>query len=123
MILPLENQDLSLLDICRVGATFLFAFFPLKVPETTIPLDYFVLLNSLCVVLPPQMRLLDCDSSPIQPPLHSSRPSNVLNLLHTSVSYGCILSMPKRVSKLHGVEFQSPWDDHKHSIVRRLALA
>ncbi|RWV85927.1 hypothetical protein GW17_00052229 [Ensete ventricosum] len=26
MILPLENQDLSLLDICPVGATFLFAF-------------------------------------------------------------------------------------------------
>ncbi|RWW53171.1 hypothetical protein BHE74_00040363 [Ensete ventricosum] len=37
MILPLENQDLSLLDICHVGATFLFAFFPLEVSETTIP--------------------------------------------------------------------------------------
>ncbi|RWV94027.1 hypothetical protein GW17_00043475 [Ensete ventricosum] len=37
MILPLENQDLSLLDICHVGATLLFAFFPLEVSETTIP--------------------------------------------------------------------------------------
>ncbi|RZR85478.1 hypothetical protein BHM03_00012480 [Ensete ventricosum] len=45
------------------------------------------------------MRLLDCNSSPIQPQLHPSRPSNVLNLLHTSVSYGCILSMLKRKFK------------------------
>ncbi|RRT79418.1 hypothetical protein B296_00004802 [Ensete ventricosum] len=37
MILPLENQDPSLLDIYPVGATFLFAFFPLEVSETTIP--------------------------------------------------------------------------------------
>ncbi|RWV95565.1 hypothetical protein GW17_00041802 [Ensete ventricosum] len=37
MIHPLENQDLSLLDICPVGATFLFAFFALEVSETTIP--------------------------------------------------------------------------------------
>ncbi|RZR97437.1 hypothetical protein BHM03_00026623 [Ensete ventricosum] len=39
MILPLENQDLFLPDICLVGATFLFTFFPLKVPETTHPLE------------------------------------------------------------------------------------
>ncbi|RWW73336.1 hypothetical protein BHE74_00018799, partial [Ensete ventricosum] len=96
MIAPLENQDLSLLDIYLVGETFLFTFFPLEVLETTIPLDYSVLLNNLYLVLLPQMRLLDCDSSPIQPPLHHSRPSNVLNLLHTSVSYRRILSMPKR---------------------------
>ncbi|RWW11429.1 hypothetical protein GW17_00024959 [Ensete ventricosum] len=37
------------------------------------PLDYSVLLNNLCLVLPPQMHLLDCDSSPIQFPLHPSR--------------------------------------------------
>ncbi|RZR87767.1 hypothetical protein BHM03_00015242 [Ensete ventricosum] len=40
MILPLENQDLSLLDICLVGATFLFAFFPLEVSDT-IPFGLF----------------------------------------------------------------------------------
>ncbi|RZR74475.1 hypothetical protein BHM03_00037316 [Ensete ventricosum] len=96
MILPLENQDLSLLDICPVGATFLFSFFPLEVSETTIPLDHFALLNNLYIVLSQQMRLLDCDSSPIQPSLHPSRPSNVLNLWHISDSYGRILSMPKR---------------------------
>ncbi|RWW20711.1 hypothetical protein GW17_00015161 [Ensete ventricosum] len=96
MILPLDNQDLSLLDICHVGVTFLFAFFPLEVSETTVRLDYSVLLNNLCMVLPPQIRLRDCDSSPIHPPLHPSRPCNVLNLLHTSVSCGYILSMPKR---------------------------
>ncbi|RWW73757.1 hypothetical protein BHE74_00018338 [Ensete ventricosum] len=67
MILPLENQDLSLLDICPVGAIFLFAFFPLEVLKTTIPLDYSALLNKLCIVMPPQMHLLDCDSLPIQP--------------------------------------------------------
>ncbi|THU60278.1 hypothetical protein C4D60_Mb07t10940 [Musa balbisiana] len=32
----------------------------------------------------------------IQPSLRPSRPSNMLNLLHTSASYGCILRMPKR---------------------------
>ena len=47
MILPLESQDLSLLDNCPVGATSLF------VSETTIPLDYSDLLNKLCIVLPP----------------------------------------------------------------------
>ncbi|RRT77887.1 hypothetical protein B296_00010243 [Ensete ventricosum] len=67
MILSLENQDLSLLDICPVGATFLFAFFSLKVSEATIPLDYSVLLYNLCMVLPPQMHLLEYDSSLIQP--------------------------------------------------------
>ncbi|URE20604.1 hypothetical protein MUK42_16075 [Musa troglodytarum] len=40
MILPLENRDLSLLDIYPVGATSLFVSFPLEVLETTIPLDY-----------------------------------------------------------------------------------
>ena len=47
MILPLESQDLSLLDNCPIGATSLF------VSETTIPLDYSDLLNKLCIVLPP----------------------------------------------------------------------
>ncbi|RRT79679.1 hypothetical protein B296_00021536 [Ensete ventricosum] len=37
IILPLENYDLSLLDIYPVGVTFLYTFFPLKVSETTIP--------------------------------------------------------------------------------------
>ncbi|RWW71552.1 hypothetical protein BHE74_00020700 [Ensete ventricosum] len=96
MILPLENQDISLLDICHVRATFIFTFFPLKVSETTIPLDYSVLLNNLCIILLPQMRLLDCDSSPIQPPPHLSRLSNVLNLLHTLVSCRRIHFMVKR---------------------------
>ncbi|RWV78462.1 hypothetical protein GW17_00060569 [Ensete ventricosum] len=35
----------------------------------------------------------------------------MLNLLHTSASYDCIL-----LTMLHGVEFRSPWDDHEHSI-------
>ena len=47
MTLPLESQDLSLLDNDPVGATSLF------VSETTIPLDYSDLLNKLCIVLPP----------------------------------------------------------------------
>ncbi|RWW48662.1 hypothetical protein BHE74_00045244 [Ensete ventricosum] len=88
--------DLSLLDIYHIGAIFLFAFFPLEILETTIPLDYSVLLNNLYIVLSPQMRLLDYNSLPIQPPLHRSRPSNMLNLLHISVSYGRSLSMLKR---------------------------
>ncbi|RRT56077.1 hypothetical protein B296_00004690 [Ensete ventricosum] len=37
MILLLENQDLSLLDIYPFGAIFLFTFFPLEVSKTTIP--------------------------------------------------------------------------------------
>ncbi|RWW67696.1 hypothetical protein BHE74_00024840 [Ensete ventricosum] len=37
MILPLENYNLSLLDICPVEATFLFVFFPPEVLETIIP--------------------------------------------------------------------------------------
>ncbi|RWW34922.1 hypothetical protein BHE74_00044476 [Ensete ventricosum] len=53
------------------------------------------------------MHLLDYDSLPIQSPLHPSMSSNVLNLLHTSTAYGHILSMPKRVLMLHGVEFRS----------------
>ncbi|RWW90076.1 hypothetical protein BHE74_00000782 [Ensete ventricosum] len=94
-ILPLENQDLSL-DICLVGATFLFVSFPLEVSDITIPLDYSASLDKLCIVLPLQMHLLDCDSSPIQPPLHPSKPSNMLYLLRTSTSYEHILPMPKR---------------------------
>ena len=52
MVLLLESRDLSFMDICPVGATFLFASFSLKVSETTIPLDYSDLLNKLCIVLP-----------------------------------------------------------------------
>ena len=47
MILPLESQDLSLLDSYPIGATSLF------VSKTTIPLDCSDLLNKLCIVLPP----------------------------------------------------------------------
>ena len=89
MILPLESRDLSLLDNCPVGVTSLF------VSETTIPLDYSDLLNKLCIILPPA-NVLDCNSMSMQPPLHHSRPSNMLNSLHTSASYGRILHMPKR---------------------------
>ncbi|RWW20375.1 hypothetical protein GW17_00015518 [Ensete ventricosum] len=89
MILPLENQDLSLLDICPVGATFLFTFFPLKVSETTIPVEYSVLLNNLCIVLPLQILLR-------MYPFHAE----------------------EKVPMLHGAEFRLPWDDHEHSIIR-----
>ncbi|RZR81248.1 hypothetical protein BHM03_00007453 [Ensete ventricosum] len=65
------------------------------------PLDYSVLLNNLCLVLPQQMHLLDCDPSPIQSLLHPSRSSNVLNLLHISAAYG------RKVLMLHGTEFRS----------------
>ncbi|RWW89724.1 hypothetical protein BHE74_00001245 [Ensete ventricosum] len=57
MILHPKNQDLSLPDTCPLGATFLFAFFPLEVSETTIPLYYSTLLNKLCIILPSQMHL------------------------------------------------------------------
>ena len=90
MILPLESRDLSLLDNYPVGATSLFVW------ETTIPLDYSDLLNNCALISLLQMHLLDCDSTSIQPPLHHLRPSNMLNSLHTSASYGRILHMPKR---------------------------
>ncbi|RWW49120.1 hypothetical protein BHE74_00044755 [Ensete ventricosum] len=96
MILPLENKKLSILNINPVKTTFLFASFLLKVSKTIIPLDYSILLNKLCIILHPQTHLLDSDSSPIQPPLHPSKPSNMLNLLHISTSYERILPMPKR---------------------------
>ncbi|RRT71537.1 hypothetical protein B296_00011856 [Ensete ventricosum] len=96
MILPLENKKLSILNINPVKTTFLFASFLLKVSKTIIPLDYSILLNKLCIILHPQTHLLDSDSSPIQPPLHPSRSSNMLNLLHISTSYERIIPMPKR---------------------------
>ncbi|RWW55095.1 hypothetical protein BHE74_00038282, partial [Ensete ventricosum] len=52
------------------------------------------------------MHLLDYDSSPIQFPLHPSRSSNVLNLLHTSIVYEHIPA-EKKVLMLHGAEFRS----------------
>ncbi|RZS24250.1 hypothetical protein BHM03_00057302 [Ensete ventricosum] len=71
MILSLGNQDLSLVDICPVGATFPFAFFPLEVSETTISLDYSVLLNNMCIVLPPTNALvrlrLSANTAPAAP--------------------------------------------------------
>ncbi|RWV96833.1 hypothetical protein GW17_00040428 [Ensete ventricosum] len=70
MILTLENYDLSLLDICPIGATFLLHSSHWKFRRLPSPLDYSVLLNNLCLVLPLQMHLLDCDHSPIQSPLH-----------------------------------------------------
>ncbi|URE10921.1 hypothetical protein MUK42_04385 [Musa troglodytarum] len=45
------------------------------------------------------MYMLDCDSSPIQLPLHPSGSSNMLNLLHTSASYERILHMREVVIK------------------------
>ncbi|RRT35717.1 hypothetical protein B296_00028372 [Ensete ventricosum] len=60
------------------------------------PLDYSVMLNNLCLVLTPQMHLLDCVPSPIQSPLHPSRSSDVSYLLHISVAYERILSMLNR---------------------------
>ncbi|RRT76585.1 hypothetical protein B296_00009857 [Ensete ventricosum] len=67
------------------------------------------------------MHLLDCNSSPIQSPLHPSRSSNVLNLLHTSAAYERIISMPKRkfYAPLRRVSI-APWDVHEHSVVRLL---
>ncbi|RWW57011.1 hypothetical protein BHE74_00036234 [Ensete ventricosum] len=43
----MENQDLFFLDICPVGATVLFTFFPLEVLETTIPFGLFRLAEQL----------------------------------------------------------------------------
>ncbi|RZS21323.1 hypothetical protein BHM03_00053950 [Ensete ventricosum] len=47
MILPLENYNLFLLNICLVGTIFLFIFFPLKVSETTIPFGLLRLVEQL----------------------------------------------------------------------------
>ncbi|RRT64428.1 hypothetical protein B296_00030448 [Ensete ventricosum] len=96
MILPLEILDLSLLDICPVEVTFLLHSSHWKFRRPPSPLNYSILPNNLCFVMPPQMHLLDCDPSPIQSLLHPSRSSNVSNLLHISVAYGRILSMSKR---------------------------
>ncbi|RZS15775.1 hypothetical protein BHM03_00047655 [Ensete ventricosum] len=68
----MKNYDLSLLDICPVGATFILHSSDWKFRRPSSPLDYSVLLNNLCLVLPPQMHLLDCDPLPIQSPLHPS---------------------------------------------------
>ncbi|RRT54276.1 hypothetical protein B296_00049280 [Ensete ventricosum] len=52
------------------------------------------------------MRLLDRHYSPIQPPLHPSRPSNMLNLLYTSVAYGTYpFHAEEKVSMLLGAKF------------------
>ncbi|RRT74046.1 hypothetical protein B296_00005980 [Ensete ventricosum] len=100
MILSLENQDLSLLDICHVEATFLFAFFPLEVSETTIPFGLFRLAE----------QLVPC-----------SAPTNILARLRLFAN--TVSTTPfKKVLMLHGAEFQSPWDGHEHSIVRIQAL-
>ncbi|RWW80512.1 hypothetical protein BHE74_00011168 [Ensete ventricosum] len=53
------------------------------------------------------MHLLDCDSTPIQPPLNPSRSSNMLNLLHASASYRHPSHAEQKVLMLHGVEFRS----------------
>lgn len=45
MIIPLENWDITLLDIYFVGATFFFVSLSVEVLETTILLDYIVLFN------------------------------------------------------------------------------
>lgn len=98
MILPLENQYLSLLDIYHVIVIFLFVSFSLEVLKT-IPLDYFVLLNKRQQTMRYStlwMHLLDCDFSLIHPPLRPSRLSNMLNLLHTLAFYKCILLMLKK---------------------------
>lgn len=47
MIRPVENQDLSLLDICLIGATSFITSFPLEVSGTTIHLDYSALLTKI----------------------------------------------------------------------------
>ncbi|RWV79774.1 hypothetical protein BHE74_00039967 [Ensete ventricosum] len=74
MTLHLENKDLSLLDICSVGATFLFAFFPLEVSKTTIPFGLLRLAEQLVSCSVPA-NALDCNTSPIQSPLHPSSPA------------------------------------------------
>ncbi|RWV78467.1 hypothetical protein GW17_00060561 [Ensete ventricosum] len=55
------------------------------------------------------MYLLDCDSSPIQSPLHPSRSNNMLNLLHTSAAYRRTYPFhaEEKVLMLHGIEFRS----------------
>lgn len=95
-LFSLYNQGLFLLDICPTGIIFYFASFPLKVLETTIILNYFTLLNKLCIISPPWTDLLYYDSSPIQSPLRLLGPSNMLNLLHTSAFYRRIILMLKR---------------------------
>ncbi|RRT60428.1 hypothetical protein B296_00022143 [Ensete ventricosum] len=76
MSLPLENQDLSLLDICYVGAAFTFAFFPLEVSKTTIPFGLLRLAKQLVSCSAPakalaRLRLFD-NTVPTAPFKHSS---------------------------------------------------
>ncbi|RWV96864.1 hypothetical protein GW17_00040390 [Ensete ventricosum] len=58
------------MDICPVGATFLFTFFPLEVSETTIPFRLLRVTEQLVPCSAPVNDLLDYNSSPIQSPLH-----------------------------------------------------
>ncbi|RWW27296.1 hypothetical protein GW17_00008279 [Ensete ventricosum] len=69
---PNFASDLSLLDICPVGATFLFTFFPLEVSETTIPFGLLRLAEQLVPCSAPVNALARLRLFEIQSPLHPS---------------------------------------------------
>ena len=109
MILPLESRDLSLLDICPVGATSLFASFPIEVFGDHHPLG-----------------LLRYTEQTV----HCSTPANALARLrlhvnttlaaplkeyqHVELTAHCSLlrmypsHVEEKVSMLHGAKFRSP---------------
>ncbi|RWW52455.1 hypothetical protein BHE74_00041117 [Ensete ventricosum] len=75
--LPTPRRASAISDFfCSLPWQFTFVL-PLKVLETTIPFGLLRLAEQHVPCLPPQMHLLDCDSSPIQSPLHPSRSSDV----------------------------------------------
>ncbi|CAL9764069.1 unnamed protein product, partial [Musa acuminata subsp. burmannicoides] len=60
----------------------------------------------------------------IQPPLHPSRPSNMLELVaHFSLLRTYPSHAEEKVSMLPGAESRPPWDGREHSIVRIQAHA
>ncbi|RWV77206.1 hypothetical protein GW17_00061999 [Ensete ventricosum] len=119
MILPLENQDLSLLDIYHIEATFLFAFFPLEVSETTIPFGLLRLAEQLVpssALANALARLrLFANTIPTAPFKVKQRAEFVA---HFSLLRTYPFHAEEKVLMLHGAEFRSPWDGHEHSIVR-----
>ncbi|RWW39673.1 hypothetical protein BHE74_00054972 [Ensete ventricosum] len=107
MILPLENWDLSLLDIYSVGATFLLTFFPLEVSETTIPFGLLRLAEHLVPCSAPANALaklrLFANTVPIAPFKIQIIPMDITNSerLHTKDNSPLQTEVPTSAYKIH----------------------
>ncbi|RRT66688.1 hypothetical protein B296_00018487 [Ensete ventricosum] len=119
-MLPPGDTSITYRFLCDELGPRLLHVWPLPTPLVRSTISNFWFAPLAIRLRPPTLRYPNPNLTSF--PLHPSRSSNMLNLLHTSAAYGRSFPCRRKSSDAPWRVLIVPWDGHEHSVVRIQAL-